>query len=772
MNDSNEKIVLIVNDSPDQRELMRVIFQQAGYRASTASDGREGFEFAKSTPLDLIISDVIMPDGDGIELCLWIRADEQLRSLPILLVSGLRKDIGSVVEGFEVGADDYLELPVEPMHLIARAERLIERKRTEDVLRENESYFRSLIENISDIISILSVDGTILYESPSLQQILGYQPDELIGRHAFDFVHRDDVEKVISYFKTAVENSGTAVGIEFRFKHKTDSWRILESIGKVINDPSRGTVVIITSRDVTERKLAEESLRESEENYRALVLATTQSVWTIKENGDNAEVSQWWMNLTGQTFEKLEVAHWLAPIHPEDLETARAVWQNEFANKTLFETSYRVRVKTGEYRHYAVRGVPVFNADGNFRQWIGTFNDITEHKQAEEALLKSEEHLRLSQKLESVGRLAGGIAHDFNNMLTAINGYSELTLRKLEAGNPLRRNIEEIKKAGERSALLTHQLLAFSRQQVLQPVVLDLNEVIVDTTKMLERLIGEDVRLETILDAKLGHVKGDPGQLTQVVMNLAVNARDAMPKGGSLIIKTANVFLDEEYAARHAPTKPGSYVMLAVADTGTGMADETQKNIFEPFYTTKEMGRGTGLGLATVYGIVKQSDGFIWLDSEIGVGSTFKVYLPCIDAEAKSPNEDVEFEHTAEKAAIILIVEDEDLVRAMTRQILEECGYRVIEASGGSEALTMCLQSDCAIDLVITDVVMPQMSGRELAEKLAEDCPRMRVLFTSGYTDDEIIRHDVIKENTNFIQKPFTLDALARKVRESLSSEN
>ncbi len=291
-------------------------------------------------------------------------------------------------------------------------------------------------------------------------------------------------------------------------------------------------------------------------------------------------------------------------------------------------------------------------------------------------------------------------------------------------------------------------------------------------TKMIERVIGEDVRIETIFDTDLGHVTADHGQLTQVIMNLAVNSRDAMPNGGKLIIETANVFLDEEFAARHVPTKPGSYIMLSVTDTGAGMSDETVENIFEPFYTTKKVGKGTGLGLATVYGIVKQSGGFIWVNSEIGVGSTFKIYLPRIDESPDSRHKEVVSEHTADAAATILVVEDEDLVRALTRRMLEECGYKIVEAGNGIQALAICRKLDCAIDLVITDVVMPQMGGRELAEKLAEICPQLLVLFTSGYTDDEVIRSDVIEADTNFIQKPFTFDALAHKVREYLKSEN
>ncbi len=383
-----------------------------------------------------------------------------------------------------------------------------------------------------------------------------------------------------------------------------------------------------------------------------------------------------------------------------------------------------------------------------------------------------EEQLRQSQKLESVGRLAGGIAHDFNNMLTAINGYSDLTLRKLNADDPLRRNLEEIKKAGERSAVLTHQLLAFSRRQVLKPTVLNLNEVIIDISKMLNRLIGEDIQLNIVPESNLGFVEADSGQLTQVIMNLVVNARDAMPGGGTIIIETSNVYLDTEYVKSHIPTQIGSYILLAVSDTGVGMSDEVKEQIFEPFFTTKKPGAGTGLGLSTTYGIVKQSGGYIWVESEIDKGTTFKIYFPHFDEEYIRPKENKVPQIIQTGTEMILLVEDEELVRNMSRQILEACGYHVIEAQNGIEALSVCAAQNEKIDLLLTDVVMPQMGGRELAEKLTDLHPEIRVLFASGYTDDAVIRQGIVRENMNFIQKPFTFDALALKVREILDGKS
>jgi PAS domain S-box-containing protein len=390
-------------------------------------------------------------------------------------------------------------------------------------------------------------------------------------------------------------------------------------------------------------------------------------------------------------------------------------------------------------------------------------------------LLEQERHnaemLRQAQKLESIGRLAGGIAHDFNNMLTAINGYSGMILRQLAQDDPLRPKVEEIKKAGDRSASLTHQLLAFSRRQILKPKVLDINEVLIDTSKMLQRLIGEDIQLNILPNPRIGRVEVDPGQLTQVIMNLAVNARDAMPDGGSLIIETSNVELDEKYAALHVPTKPGSYVMLAVTDTGSGMDNETMKQIFEPFYTTKEVGKGTGLGLSTVYGIVKQSGGYIWVYSELGKGTTFKIYFPRLDEEVKEDKSNSTFENAPFGNETILLVEDEESVLNFARETLETCGYKVIEARNGAEALSVYKKSASKIDLLITDVVMPKMGGRKLAEKITRMNPQIPQLFMSGYTDDTIIRQGMITEDMTFIQKPFTFEMLAHKVRELLDKK-
>jgi signal transduction histidine kinase len=405
--------------------------------------------------------------------------------------------------------------------------------------------------------------------------------------------------------------------------------------------------------------------------------------------------------------------------------------------------------------------------DENIMGVQGIARDITERKQAEEEKAFLQEQLRQSQKMEAIGRLAGGIAHDFNNLLTIIKGYSTLSFMELKEGDPLKGSIGEILKATERAANLTRQLLAFSRRQAMEMKVLDLNAILKDMDKMLRRVIGEDIALVVHVAEDLGRTKTDPGQIEQVIMNLVVNARDAMPDGGKLTIETANVELDEAYARAHIAVKPGRYLMLSVSDTGVGMTREVKERVFEPFFTTKGTGKGTGLGLSTVYGIVKQSGGNIWVYSEPGRGTTLKIYLPRVDGPIEVFKEKFE-EDLPRGSETILVVEDEEEVRKLAARILQRQGYKVLEAPQGGDALLICEQHQDPIHLMLTDVVMPGMSGHQLAKRLESLQPGMKVLYMSGYTDNAIAQHGVLGEGVNYIQKPFTVDGLARKVREVL----
>jgi len=389
-------------------------------------------------------------------------------------------------------------------------------------------------------------------------------------------------------------------------------------------------------------------------------------------------------------------------------------------------------------------------------------------KTAESALRLSEAQLRQAQKLEAVGRLAAGVAHDFNNILTVITGHSEILLRQLADNDRCRKNAEQIEKSAYFAAALTKQLLTFSRKQVIEPRVLNPNKVVLNVEKMLRRLIGEDIEFCTVLDPSAGNIKADPGQIEQVIMNLAVNARDAMPKGGKLTVTTANAFLDEHSLEHFPDLSPGEYVMLDITDTGTGMSEEVQTHLFEPFFTTKPAGKGTGLGLATCFGIVKQNGGHINLDSELGRGTTFRIYFPQVQSELEPAYAPTQPAAVAGGCETVLLVEDEPAVRELTAYILRDKGYTVFEAANGEEGLRLARQHEGKIDLVVADVVMPIMGGKEMADNLRASYPDTKVLFTSGYTEDAIGQHGVLRPGIVFLQKPYVTATLARKVREVL----
>jgi PAS domain S-box-containing protein len=454
---------------------------------------------------------------------------------------------------------------------------------------------------------------------------------------------------------------------------------------------------------------------------------------------------------------------WYRRLAAEDAARLKAGREGAAATGEPHTVDYAFRRRDDAVRWIETTYIPVRDDGGTVVRLDGISRDITERR-------KLEAQFRQAQKMEAVGRLAGGIAHDFNNLLTVITSYSDLLLEDLAAQDPRRRDVDEIRKAGVSAAGLTRQLLAFSRQQVLEPRVLDVNVVVASAETLLKRLIGEDVDLVTALKPQLGAVKADPGQLEQVIVNLAVNARDAMPDGGKLTIETANVDMDEAYVRDHPLTKAGPYVMLAVSDTGIGMDEQTQRRIFEPFFTTKEADKGTGLGLATVYGIVKQSGGFIWVYSELDHGTTFKVYLPRVTEPVEAAPQRVQPKESPRGTETVLLVEDAAAVRVVTRQVLDRLGYTVLEAPDGKVALHLATKHHGPLHLLVTDVVMPELGGRHLAEQLRALRPELRVLYVSGYTDDAVVRHGVLEAGTAYLQKPFTPEVLARKVREVLDA--
>jgi PAS domain S-box-containing protein len=511
-----------------------------------------------------------------------------------------------------------------------------------------------------------------------------------------------------------------------------------------------------------ERKWAELALREREEKYRTLFEGVPVGLYRTAPDGKVLDVNAATVQMMGypdrDSLVTLNSAEMY--VHPEERERWKERMEREGVVRDFEIQSYR---RDGKIIWLRDTARMIRDARSGAAYYEGTLEDITESKHLEEQLNRA-------QKMEAIGRLAGGIARDYNNLLTIIIGYSQLLQGTVESNDVNRSYVEEVLKAGERAASLTRQLLAFSRQQVLDPRVLDLNTVVAGMDQMLRRLIGEDIELLTVMGADLGRIKADPGQIEQVIMNLAVNSRDAMPEGGKMILETANVDLDEAYAGKHFPLQPGRYVLLALTDTGCGMGAETKSHIFEPFFTTKEKGKGTGLGLATVYGIVKQSGGYIWVYSEPGQGTTFKIHLPRVEDDVDDFRPAVKRKEQRRGSEVILVVEDENAVRALIRDVLQSLGYKVLEAPNGSEALALAEWHTEPISLVLTDVVMPGMSGRELVDRLVLLRPKTKVLFMSGYTYDAVFHHGVVPSGVPFLQKPFTSDALARKVREVLDA--
>ena len=520
-------------------------------------------------------------------------------------------------------------------------------------------------------------------------------------------------------------------------------------------------------RDAAVRRAGTHAVRASEAQLRAILHSaldahiTMDKAGTITSWNPQAEAIFGWSapEVLGKRLSDVIVPTAHREAHGRGVARFLTTGEGPILNRRLELTALR---RDGDEFPVELAVTPIRVGDAwSFSAFL---RDITERKQLQQQLIQS-------QKMEAVGRLAGGIAHDFNNLLTAIFGYTDLLTEELPEGSQARKDVAEIRKAGERAASLTRQLLAFSRQQVLQPIVLSVNALVADVETMLRRLIGADVELRTTLAPDAGNVRADPGQLEQVILNLAVNARDAMPTGGKLTIETQNVELSEMYAEARQPVVPGAYVMLAVSDTGVGMDAKTQARIFEPFFTTKEAGKGTGLGLATVYGIVKQSGGYIWTYSEPGHGATFKVYLPQVEAPVEATVRPPEPGRTLGGTETVLLAEDDELLRPLARGLLEKLGYTVLDAGTAAAALALAHAHGGPIHLLLTDVVMPGESGRQLARRLGEVRPDMRVLYTSGYSDDAIVHHGMLEPGLNYLQKPFTPATLARSVREVLDAK-
>jgi two-component system cell cycle sensor histidine kinase/response regulator CckA len=633
-------------------------------------------------------------------------------------------------------------------------------KKSHAELRETNDRFLQLADNISEVFFIMDAQfRQTLYINAAYEKIWGRTQQSLYDdpESFLDPIPPDDRDRLLASIVRMQfgEHPPTS---EFRVVHPdgTTRWVLWHAV-PIRNEKGEVYRISGVARDITERREAQLALEESLERFRKLTEASFDAI-CVSQDGIIREVNRGLIEMLGFDSENEVVGQRVVDlIAPQSAEEV-----NERVTANI-EGTYELVVRRRDGKTIVVEATAKSQTIGGNVVRITALRDLTERRVLEE-------QFRQAQKMEAVGRLAGGVAHDFNNLLTVITGFTDMLLAKFGNGDPRRADLEEVRKAAEAAATLTRQLLAFSRQQVIEPKVVVLEDVVRQTQKLLTHLIGEDIELATQFGSQPCVVCIDPGQLEQVIMNLVVNSRDAMPTGGKLTIETAVVDLDEDYASAHWPATTGRYAMLAVSDTGVGMDESIRGKIFEPFFTTKEPGKGTGLGLATVYGIVKQSGGFVWAYSEPGKGATFKVYLP-LWAEASPPTRELPPRLSSPCGAeTVLLVEDSQSVRRIVRRTLEQGGYNVIDAPSGKAALELAARLDRPVDLLLTDVVMPDMSGRVLAEEFAALQPNTKVLYMSGYTDDAVIRHGILRAKTHFLQKPFTPLALATRMREVLDS--
>ena len=630
---------------------------------------------------------------------------------------------------------------------------------TEDTLQRHNRAMDSAVNGIA----IVDVKGQHTYANAAFAQMLGHQSTEsIVGRPWRDVYAPQDVRRVEKEIRESLRKSGRWHG-PMSIHRRDGSELPVEMAFTALPDGG----VVCVGRDMRANRDAENARAQAEAKYRMLVeqVAAISYIAELGIHGEWLYVSPQVETMFGFSGEEwlMDSRAWTQHVHPDDHKIVEAA-EEASQRGERFQAEYRVVRKDGRVIWVSDTAVVVAGSDAH-PLMEGIIVDITERKQLET-------QLQQARRMEAIGRLAGGIAHDFNNLLTIIKGYTELALKRPRISAELQADVERIEDASERAGTLVRQLLAFSRRQVLQPKLVDLNSIVLGLDKLLRRLMDEGIQMTTIPGKDIGTIKADPGQMEQVIMNLVVNARDAMPKGGRLTVETANVDLDAAYASDHATVKPGSYVMLAVSDTGTGMSPEAVAHIFEPFYTTKESGRGTGLGLSTVYGIVKQSGGYIWVYSEPGRGSSFKVYFPRLE-QAPEALPAVKPAGGQEKGTeTILLVEDQPQVRELARMALSEKGYTVLVASNPEDAESVCARHGAEIHLLLTDLIMPGSTGRELAKRLTARQPKMRVLYMSGYTfgitTQTGMQSGLLEDGVAFLQKPFTPSALSEKVREVL----
>jgi PAS domain S-box-containing protein len=756
--------ILIIEDDAADAELTVSVLRRAGYPlAFNVIDSATDFEERLAhADYDAILCDHNLGTWTGMEALEILKRSG--KDIPFLVLTGVLGD-EAAVEYVKRGAADYLlkdrleRLPVALSRALQDKTQREEAARLQEQIACAKRDWELTFDSVPDPVMVVNEECGIQRANRALAELVGLESSQIIGKHCYEVLHRSDKPREDCPHQCLLK-TGTEARSDLE-----EPWlgKIFDLTTSPLRDSSgalKGSVNVL--RDITARQRAEEALRASEAQFRRFIENLPLGVYRSMPDGRVLMANPALLRMLGyDSWQELAFRN----VKGEGFEAGyprsafREQIEREGEAKGL-EAAWKRRDGSVIFVRESARA---FRADdGRVLYYDGIVEDVTERR-------RLEEQLRQAQKMEAVGRLASGVAHDFNNLLTIIMGYSDLLLERVSLPDGMRSPVKEIEKAADQAASLTRQLLAFARKQVLQPHIVDLNSLLTNVDKMLRPMIGKNIELVTHLPSGLGRVNADPGQIEQVIMNLAVHARDAMPQGGQLTLEAANVELDSSYASSQESVLPGHYVMIAVSDTGIGMDAETRARVFQPFFTAKQRGEGMGLALATLYGIVRQSEGHIWVYSEPGKGTTFKVYLPRIDqaVEVIAPTQ-VPVDDLSRGSETILLAEDEEAVCSLVRGVLESRGYDVLETKGANDALEIGERHKKHIHLLLTDVVMPQMSGKELAEHLAPLHPETKVLYMSGYADHAVVQHGLLNPGTVFLQKPFTPDALTLKVREVL----
>lgn len=779
--------ILIVDDNPESLRLLSEILSRVGYKTRPAPSGELALGALESIEPDLILLDIRMPNMDGYEVCRRLKEQERTRQIPVLFISGL-SDTEDKVKGFAAGAVDYIIKPFQEEEILARVhthvtlsrlhrkleqmvddrtrelvssiqrldEEIQERKRAQEELAKNSAFIESILENIPDIVTVVDAEQfRFVRVNRAAEQLFQVNRENILGKSLTGLFSSEHAEFYREKYSEVLTKKELVDIPDGRMIDGAGNRHWLHTKKIPLTDPDGKIEYIISvCEDITEKKQVKEERRRLAEAVSQL----DESVVITDRNGAILFVNPAFERITGYSREEV------LGLNPRILKSGihadsffEEMWQSLLAGKT-WKGEITNRKKNGDLFVEKTTISPIFDDQGNIVTFIAVKDDVTEQRALED-------QLHHAQKMETVGRLAGGVAHDFNNMLCVILGTVQLLMMDQDENNPIFGDLRQIQQAARRSADITRQLLAFSRKQVIDPKVININPLIKDVTRMLGRLLGEDIDILFFPEPDLYNTKVDSGQLHQIITNLAINARDAMPDGGKLTLETANTIFDDAYCRVHAGFHPGTFVMLAISDNGTGIDPEIMPHIFEPFFTTKDQDKGTGLGLASVYGAVKHGNGYINVYSEPGQGTCFKLYFPaCIEKKA-APLVEEEQREEGMRRLTILLVEDDEMVRRLTENMLVSLGHGVLLASTPDQALDICIKKGADIDLLISDVILPGMTGRQLFGQIQKIVPGMRVLYMSGYTANVIAHQGVLDRDIIFLQKPFSIQELEEKIR-------